>query len=183
MICSFFQKSQRCKISGGREEVIPSNYLLNYSSYNMLDKQSFNPHPRALSQKEFLEQSMNLQQMTNILALHLVFPLLKETPLVFLWEIGLPCLVLSHFSHVRLFETLWTVACQAALSMGFSRKEYWSELPFPSPGSSFFNAVLMVLSVQVSSSSLTKQCSCDPYLSPRNLNSECKWVGNKNSWN
>ena len=30
--------------------------------------------------------------------------------------------------------TLWTVACQAALSMGFSRQEYWSVLPFPSPG-------------------------------------------------
>ena len=28
----------------------------------------------------------------------------------------------------------WTVACQAPLSMGFSRQEYWSELPFPSPG-------------------------------------------------
>ena len=30
--------------------------------------------------------------------------------------------------------TLWTVACQAPLSMGFSRKEYWSGLPFPSSG-------------------------------------------------
>ena len=29
---------------------------------------------------------------------------------------------------------LWTVACQAPLSMGFSRQEYWSGLPFPSPG-------------------------------------------------
>ena len=30
--------------------------------------------------------------------------------------------------------TPWTVACQAPLSMGFSRQEYWSELPFASPG-------------------------------------------------
>ena len=37
-------------------------------------------------------------------------------------------------SHVRLFATPWTVACQAPLSMGFSRQEYWSGLPFPSPG-------------------------------------------------
>ena len=37
-------------------------------------------------------------------------------------------------SHVQLFETLWTVAYQAPLSMGFSRQEYWSGLPFPSPG-------------------------------------------------
>ena len=32
------------------------------------------------------------------------------------------------------FATPWTVACQAPLSMGFSRQEYWSGLPFPSPG-------------------------------------------------
>ena len=37
-------------------------------------------------------------------------------------------------SRVRLFATLWTVAHQASLSMGFSRQEYWSGLPFPSPG-------------------------------------------------
>ena len=37
-------------------------------------------------------------------------------------------------SHVQLFVTPWTVACQAPLSMWFSRQEYWSGLPFPSPG-------------------------------------------------
>ena len=37
-------------------------------------------------------------------------------------------------SHARLFVTPWTVAYQALLSMGFSRQEYWSGLPFPSPG-------------------------------------------------
>ena len=37
-------------------------------------------------------------------------------------------------SRVRLFATLWTVAYQAPLSMGFSRQGYWSGLPFPSPG-------------------------------------------------
>ena len=41
---------------------------------------------------------------------------------------------MSSLSHVRLFVTPWTVAEQAPLSMGFSRQEYWSELPFPSPG-------------------------------------------------
>ena len=42
--------------------------------------------------------------------------------------------MLSHFSHVPLFVTLWTLACQAPLSMGFSRQEYWSGLPCPPPG-------------------------------------------------
>ena len=37
-------------------------------------------------------------------------------------------------SRVRLFATPWTVARQAPLSMGFSRQEYWSGLPFPSSG-------------------------------------------------
>ena len=41
--------------------------------------------------------------------------------------------VLCHFSRVRLFATLWTVAHQAPLSMGFSRLEYWTRLPCPSP--------------------------------------------------
>ena len=36
--------------------------------------------------------------------------------------------------HVRLFETPWTIAHQAPMSMEFYRQEYWSELPFPSPG-------------------------------------------------
>ena len=42
--------------------------------------------------------------------------------------------MLSHFSCVQLFATLWTVACQAPLSMGFSRQEYWGGLRFPSLG-------------------------------------------------
>ena len=44
------------------------------------------------------------------------------------------CVFLSHFSRVRLCATLWTVAHRAPLSMGFSRQESWSELPFPPPG-------------------------------------------------
>ena len=62
-----------------------------------------------------------------------------------LWNVfsaGLPALLinscsvclLSHFSRVQLFATPSTVARQAPLSMGFSRRESWSGLPFPSPG-------------------------------------------------
>ena len=42
-------------------------------------------------------------------------------------------LLLSRFSRVRLCATPWTAAYQASLSMGFSRQEHWSGLPFPSP--------------------------------------------------
>ena len=42
--------------------------------------------------------------------------------------------ILSRFSHIQLFVTLWTIALQAPLSMGFSRQEYWSGFPCPPPG-------------------------------------------------
>ena len=43
------------------------------------------------------------------------------------------CVRAVSLSHVRLFATLWTVALQVPLSMGFSSQEYWSGLPFPTP--------------------------------------------------
>ena len=46
---------------------------------------------------------------------------------------GLLLLLLSHFSHVRLCATQQTASYQAPLSLGFSRQEHWSGLPFPSP--------------------------------------------------
>ena len=44
------------------------------------------------------------------------------------------CVCAQLLRYVRLFATLWTVACQALLSMGFSRQEYCTGLPFASPG-------------------------------------------------
>ena len=44
------------------------------------------------------------------------------------------CACANSLQHVQLFATPWTAACQASLSMGFSRREYWSGLPFPPPG-------------------------------------------------
>ena len=41
---------------------------------------------------------------------------------------------MKSLSRVRLFAIPWTVAYQAPPSMGFSRQQYWSGLPFPSPG-------------------------------------------------
>ena len=44
------------------------------------------------------------------------------------------CTPTQSLSHVRLSASPWTIARQAPLFVGFSRQEYWSELPFPSPG-------------------------------------------------
>ena len=68
-----------------------------------------------------------------------------RVPLLYSYYLGEPkitesyrvsqCHVLSHFSCVQLFAAPWTVACQAPLSMGFSRQAHWSGLPlFHSPG-------------------------------------------------
>ena len=46
----------------------------------------------------------------------------------------MPALYGTRLSHIQCFETPWTVVHQASLSMGFSRQEYWTEQPFPSPG-------------------------------------------------
>ena len=54
-------------------------------------------------------------------------PVEKGSPMLEAW-------LLSCFSCVQHFGTLWTVAHQAPLSMGFSRQEYWSGLPRPPPG-------------------------------------------------
>ena len=43
------------------------------------------------------------------------------------------CLLFVCLTHIQLFVTLWTVAHQASLSMGFSEQEYWTGLPCPSP--------------------------------------------------
>ena len=42
--------------------------------------------------------------------------------------------MIIHFSHVRFFVILWTIALQAPLSMGFPRQGCWSGLPFCLPG-------------------------------------------------
>ena len=59
---------------------------------------------------------------------HSSTPISNLLPLLVLW------LCAWVLSRVQLFATPWTVACQAPLSMGFSRQERWSGLLFPSPG-------------------------------------------------
>ena len=54
-------------------------------------------------------------------------PLILLVFLPLYWAVLVP-------SHVQFFGTPWNIACQAPLSMDFYRQEYWSELPFPSPG-------------------------------------------------
>ena len=70
--------------------------------------------------------SVLLYRYLILMKVHKVIPILSTFNLVV-------CVCLCVFSCVRLY-TLWTIACQAPLSMGFSRQEYWSGLLFPLPG-------------------------------------------------
>ena len=64
----------------------------------------------------------------------LVLNLPRATGVGAMRKSGAENLHVKSLSRVRLFATPWTVAHQAPPSMGFSRQEYWSGLPFPSPG-------------------------------------------------
>ena len=66
---------------------------------------------------------------------NLILDLSKRSPrkLNYFVKIKDVCM-LSHFSRVLLFDTLWTVAHHSPLSMGFSRQEYWTESLCPPPG-------------------------------------------------
>ena len=65
--------------------------------------------------------------------------------------------MLSHFSCVRLFANPWIVAHQAPLSMGFSRQEYWSGMPFPTL--SVLCKLLLLLLLLLSRFSRVRRCA------------------------
>ena len=78
-----------------------------------------------MSSNCLLESLLSSEFSLDYLLQDISWGILSLTALQALW-----ICVLSHFSHVQLFATPWTVAHQAPLSLGFSRQEYWSGLPF-----------------------------------------------------
>ena len=68
-------------------------------------------------------------------------------------------------SHVQLLATPWTAAYQAPLSMGFSRQEYWSGVPLPSPESEEeLKSLLMKVKAAAAAAESLQSCPtlCDP---------------------
>ena len=91
---------------------------------------------------EFQLQHQSFQRIFRIHFLYFLFfwfDLLAEIKLTWGWSLGNHDHFAWALSCVWLFVTPWTVGHQAPLSLGFSRQEYWSALPFPSPGD-FFQA-------------------------------------------
>ena len=70
-------------------------------------------------------------------------------------------LKVKSFSHVQLFTTLWTAACQAPSSMGFSRQEYWSEVSLPSPISGHTTKLWQVTQKEVAGRSCKRSPSLE----------------------
>ena len=62
-----------------------------------------------------------------------LYPDIVLYPISYPSDLGLLLLLLSRFSRVQLCATPWTAAHQVSPSMGLSRQEHWSGLPFPSP--------------------------------------------------
>ena len=80
-------------------------------------------HAREANSQKSLESDCQKWSQTK----HHILPATRHTSSVYYIKV-------KSLSRVRLFATPWTVAYQAPPSMGFSRQEYWSGLPFPSPG-------------------------------------------------
>ena len=100
------------------------------------------PHSWSVTRSSLESRSIRLW-VHYLSTCSLSFPPLRNNPLRHLRELRkvfnslkacVRAYMLSHFSHIQLFATPWTVAHQAPLSMGFSRPEYWSGLPCLSPG-------------------------------------------------
>ena len=86
---------------------------------------------------EFQLQHQSFQRIFRIHFLYFLFfwfDLLAEIKLTWGWSLGNHDHFAWALSCVWLFVTPWTVGHQAPLSLGFSRQEYWSALPFPHPG-------------------------------------------------
>ena len=95
-----------------------------FQQFSSLTAESTNPlHPSHPSHPP------RLQHPTSLLIMDSEFT--ENIKIILEDSLYLHACVLSCFSHVRLFVTLWIVARQAPLSMGFSRQGYWSGLPCP----------------------------------------------------
>ena len=80
---------------------------------------------------------------SDLSILHSLSPLVIVS--LFSMSVSLLKVKVKSLSHVQLFVTPWTVAYQAPLSMGFSRQEYWSGLPFPSVSLLLFCKYVLVI--------------------------------------
>ena len=111
----------------------------------------------------------------QVCALCLHLSLLNRVPLIPFLPLNNKVKVKS-LSRIRLSATPWTVAYQAPASMGFSRQEYWSGLPFPSPGD-LPDPGIEPWSPSLQGDALTSQPPGKPFKQQRDPSfSQCIWA-------
>ena len=101
----------------------------------------------AISFSRGSSQPRDQTQVSHIVGRHFTVWATREALITYLAFQGMHVCLLHHFSHVQLFATLWTLAHQAALSMGYSRQEYWNGLPCPPASKHRFGFPVLVLHV------------------------------------
>ena len=108
---------------------ISTTYILQSHSKNWIRRilNHFSKGNRGSSYCEPLVTFLSINQYKNCFCIDIVL-------FYVCFCLKTPLNIIRRFSRVRLFATLGTVSWQAPLSMGVPRQEYWSELPFPSPG-------------------------------------------------
>ena len=117
---------------------LTSSWLINLHCMST----SWKPSPVVLS-IPFWSEGSEVQPVQFHTAVPLICCLLSN-PFNTMWGNSLLSLLLpSRFSRVRLCATPWTAAYQPSPSMGFSRQEHWSRLPFPSPTSCLYVNIIL----------------------------------------
>ena len=121
--------------------------------------------------KSYYQSLQNINMLGKILMEYHNLPTLQTSfsSLPFMYE----CAFL--LSHVQLFAIPWTIDHEATLSMGFSRQEYWSRLPFPPPGD-LPTHLFGLLHCQVDSAN----CTIQEALIIQTLQMQCQKLGGNN---
>ena len=127
----------------------------------------------ALTRRSFVGKVMSL--LFNMQSRLFITFLPKRKRLLISWlqspsTVILLLLLLSRFSRVRLCATPWTAAYQASPSMGFSRQEHWSGLPFPSPIHERKSESEVAQSLKSVTVSIVSPCICHEVRGPDAIN-------------
>ena len=109
-------------------ESFQGSYHCFYVTFQNTETQKFNNVSKNFKAKIFVLAGWGGKSKHHIIFAFIFY----GTKLCFVYNVNF--VAFQSLSHSQLFVTPWTVARQAALSIGFSKQEYWSELPFPPPG-------------------------------------------------
>ena len=121
-----YKKSSKAKISHQRNENENHNEIPLYTPQDSYNKNK--------TKQKIIDISENVDKLETYIAGENITEQTLENSSAILQQVKHRITTCQSLSSVRGFVNPWTVAHQAPLSMGFPRQEYWSGLPFPSPG-------------------------------------------------